>query len=265
MEISNSIGYSQLGLYKSLFRGREDVHAKFWINPLQSKSGFAPVYKLNHSVPLNNTVIASHLLGKEVIGIYPLQPDNTTYFLAIDFDKYNWLHESLLLQQIAEKYNLSSYLERSKSGNGGHVWFFFEKNIPAWQTRQLGKLLLGKAGIFIHKSFDRMFPSQDEHTGKGLGNLIVLPLQGKYLEQRNTAFVDQEGNALEDQWGYLQNIVKISHEQVEQMLQRAIITISTSKTNSKTESIIESNENEEISIKTTSSPKVKLVHFSYII
>lgn len=111
--------------YRSIFKAREDVYAKFWIHPSQSKSGFAPVYKLNNAIPFNDSVLTLHLLGKETIGVYPLLSDNTTCFLAVDFDKQNWLKECLALQQVACKHNFPCYLERSKSGNGGHVWFFF--------------------------------------------------------------------------------------------------------------------------------------------
>ena len=103
--------------------------------------------------------------------------------MAVDFDKENWLEESLQLIETANKFHLSCYLERSKSGNGSHVWFFFEAAIPAWKARQLGKYLLSQALQVSQKAFDRLFPSQDEHSGKGYGNLIALPLQGEYLKR----------------------------------------------------------------------------------
>jgi hypothetical protein len=33
-------------------------------------------------------------------------------------------------------------LERSRSGNGGHVWFFFDEAIPASLARKLGAHIL---------------------------------------------------------------------------------------------------------------------------
>jgi hypothetical protein len=33
-------------------------------------------------------------------------------------------------------------LERSRSGRGGHVWFFFEEATPAALARKLGSFLL---------------------------------------------------------------------------------------------------------------------------
>lgn len=171
------LGQERVNLFRTLFRGRENVFAKYWAVPNSSKSGYFPVYRLNDKQRiLDDSVISFHLLGKELIGIYPLLSDNSTYFLAIDFDRERWLTEAGKVVNIALKLELQCYLERSKSGNGGHVWFFFETNIPAWKARRLGKYLLTQAKVTTRQTFDRMFPSQDEHHGKGFGNLIALPI-----------------------------------------------------------------------------------------
>lgn len=101
--------------------------------------------------------------------------------------------------QICSTHYLSCYLERSRSGNGGHVWLFFETTIAGWKARQLGKFLLSEAKIFSRKTYDRMFPSQDAHTGKGFGNLIALPLQGNAIKQKNTVFINTSGEPYPDQ------------------------------------------------------------------
>src|SRR5699024_5315279 len=114
--------------------------------------------------------------GKETIGIYPLLKNNTSWLLAADFDKHNWREESRQFVQVCKRYNLSAYLERSKSGNGGHIWIFFRTPFPAWKSRKVAFHLLREAGILSEfdkdGSFDRLFPNQDYHSGKGLGNLI---------------------------------------------------------------------------------------------
>lgn len=165
--------------------------------------------------------------GRELIGLYPLLPDNTCFFLAIDFDGPGWLNQAISVIDIAIKHHLPVYLERSKSGNGGHVWFFFETNIPAGKARSFGKLLLTGSGIRNRRIFDRLFPSQDERRGKGFGSLIALPLQGQYLKQGNTAFVDLEGNAIVDQWNYLSSFRKIDEAKINQALSEKLRRLQT--------------------------------------
>ena len=264
--MENLLGITQakINLFKSLFRGRIDIYAKLWKNPINSKSGYAPVFTLNSGFALNDSVIKQHLIGKETIGIYPLLHNNTVYFLAIDFDRENWLKESLSLIEAANKYSLPCYLERSKSGNGSHVWLFFETEIPAWKARQLGKYLLSKVLSTSHKAFDRLFPSQDEHSGKGYGNLIALPLQGEYLNHGNSSFIDLNGSAYEDQWAYLNSLVKISASDIDKILNSVEIIQPKPRTRTDTP-VGEINDDEEDTfIKTTPSPHAKLILSSQI-
>ena len=264
MENLPGITQAKINLFKSLFRGRIDIYAKLWKNPINSKSGYAPVFTLNSGFALNDSVIKQHLIGKETIGIYPLLHNNTVYFLAIDFDRENWLKESLSLIEAANKYSLPCYLERSKSGNGSHVWLFFETEIPAWKARQLGKYLLSKALSTSHKAFDRLFPSQDEHSGKGYGNLIALPLQGEYLNHGNSSFIDLNGSAYEDQWAYLNSLVKISASDIDKILNSVEIIQPKPRTRTDTP-VGEINDDEEDTfIKTTPSPHAKLILSSQI-
>ena len=184
-----------------------------------SGQAFSPVYRLNDVTrPLTDAVIVDHLNGGEVIGVYPLLANNTTHFLAIDFDGDGWLEAARRVVETAARGQVLSYLERSRSGNGGHVWFFFDQPVPAAKARLLGKKLLEQSGA-DQRSFDRMFPSQDAHTGKGFGNLIVLPLHGRYLEAENTAFIDTDGEVIADQWAYLNAIKRVAAAAIEQFLQ----------------------------------------------
>lgn len=204
--------HQNIELYKSLFRGREEIYAVRWER--DGKSGYMPAYEVDWTnyekhklqggtfsnyrnkklLPYNNTAIKIHLEGKATHGIYPLLEDNTSYFIAVDFDKTNWDTSILKLYGACQKQKIQSYIEKSRSGNGGHLWIFFEKPFPAIQSRKIMFELLRQANIISHfekePSFDRIFPNQDFHSGKGMGNLIALPLQGTSLLNGNSCFLN---------------------------------------------------------------------------
>jgi len=209
-----SILVDHIETYKSLFRGREDIYAIRWEK--DGKSGYMPAYKVDWSdynihkskggsfkdyskkehQPLTDEVLNRHLRGTDTIGIYPLLEDNTSFFIAADFDDNDWRDSIHKLYLVCQKHKIPAYIERSRSGNGGHLWIFFEENFPADQTRKLLYELLREASIISHfdkePSFDRLFPNQDFHTGRGMGNLIALPLNGNSLMNGNSAFLDPQ-------------------------------------------------------------------------
>lgn len=236
MALSNE----QIELFQSLFRGREDIHARRWEN--EDRDGYMPAYNVDwdryekhkalggtfqdfehkEPAPLTPAVIRKHLSGKETIGIYPLLKNNTSWLLAADFDKDNWMQESRQFVEVCDQYHISAYLERSRSGNGGHVWIFFQQPYPAWKSRKMAFYLLREAGILSEfekdASFDRLFPNQDYHSGKGLGNLIALPLNKKWMAEGNTFFIDPEtGEPFSDQWNFLEEVQKVSASRLDQM------------------------------------------------
>lgn len=222
----------QITLFRSLFHGRADVFAIYWEKG--SKHGYMPAYDFDpyhfrqhkvsggtfqnyqdkHYLSLNDAQIAKHLEGGQLIGIYPLLQDNSTWFLAADFDKQDWDFESRSFLQICWKNRIPAYLERSRSGNGGHVWIFFEQPYLAHRSRAVFISLLEQSGAISifnkSSSFDRLFPNQDRHSGKGLGNLIALPLYKPALDKGNSCFVDPDTiEPYPDQWAFLQNIQRV--------------------------------------------------------
>jgi len=235
----------QCSLFKTLFKGREDIYATR--KEYNGKGQYFPAYSLNwdeynrHKAsggtldnftnkkprPLTDDVLTRHLIGQEIIGIYPLLPDNTSWFIAADFDqssstKKNWIDDCRAFISQCEKHQLPVYLERSRSGLGGHIWMFFDAPYPAVKSRQLFLTLLTETGItspFDKKSnFDRLFPNQDSHSGKGFGNLIALPMQKAALEKGNTCFIDPATlEPFADQWAFMRAIRKVSPEKLDQL------------------------------------------------
>ena len=196
----------KIELFHSLFRGRNDVFAVRWESP--RGKGYKPV-----RAPFGPEVIQGHLLGKAVVGVYPLLPDNTTWFLAIDCDGALAGRDAQALVEQCRARELPVALERSRSGQGFHLWFFFESPIAAAKARAFGSHLVRSAAIEL-QSLDRFFPSQDCHTGpKGLGNLIALPLQKEVRGQDNSVFVDPVSlQAFPSQWSFFKGVQKLSEE-----------------------------------------------------
>ncbi|RWZ87059.1 MAG: DEAD/DEAH box helicase [Hydrotalea sp. AMD] len=182
---------------------------------------------------LTDDEIAKHLKGEQYIGIYPLLPDNTSWFLAADFDEDNWVHDSRKFLKVCNEKGIPAYLERSRSGKGGHVWIFFEHPYPAIRSRKIFISILEQSGAFSifdkGSSFDRLFPNQDFHSRKGLGNLIALPLFKKTLEQGNSCFIDAETlQPIKEQFEFLKNIKRVSISELNKHYQSvSTLTIST--------------------------------------
>ena len=200
---SDSSIAEKIALFRILFRGREDVYPVFWINERIGKKGYSPAVKGGWSgfrekqkdyLPLTPDVIQAHLSGEETIGVYPILKDNTCWFLASDFDGTDWAEDAVSYRDSCEHRGIPAYLERSRSGNGGHVWIFFSGPVPASSARRLGASLLRETmtvrGEMDLASYDRFFPNQDYLPKGGFGNLIALPLQKKCRVLGDAEFLD---------------------------------------------------------------------------
>ena len=196
---------------------------------------------------LTGQVLYEHLIGaredaSDVIGLYPMFPDETINFLVFDFDCHDdlnggddganidleWVAEVNAFRKICEINAVPILVERSRSGKGAHIWIFFEKPILASIARRFGTVLLTQGAESVNmrsfKYYDRMLPAQDHiplntKTGKpGLGNLVALPLQGQALKLGNSAFIDENWNAYPNQWECLKEVKKLSSETVEERI-----------------------------------------------
>jgi hypothetical protein len=120
--------------------------------------------------------------------------DETCWFLAADFDGSHWQHDVTAVIEACRQIGLPTVLERSRSGNGAHLWFFFAEPIPAAIARRLGAHILTETmerrPEIGFRSYDRLFPNQDTLPKGGFGNLIALPLQKEARLRGNTVFVD---------------------------------------------------------------------------
>ncbi len=240
----------KIALFRSLFRGREDVFAKRWTSAKTGKSGYAPVCTTERPpwsrlkpedkmadrsnrdfLALTDSVIASHLRGKGadgrdfIVGVYPLLADETCWFPAADFDKESWQRDVAAFLATCRVKGVPAALERSRSGNGAHVWIFFAEPVPAALARRLGAHILtetmDRAPDIGFESYDRFFPNQDTMPLGCFGNLIALPLQHGPRQSANSVFLDEEFQPHADQWRYLSGVRRISMTEVSRVVDEA--------------------------------------------
>lgn len=251
----DSSSADKVGLFRRLFLGRTDVFPVRWENPNTGRSGYAPAcanewirgvcgkpkIKCGECpnqafIAVTNNVIERHLRGDDgvrpngrgrdfVVGVYPLLFDDTCGFLAVDFDGEDWPRDTLAFLQACRELDVPAALERSRSGNGGHVWLFFSEPAPAADARRLGTLLLTRAmnqrPEIGFTSYDRLFPSQDTMPSGGFGNLIALPLQRRARDSGNSVFIDDDLNPLDDQWAFLAGLRRISPSNLAALITKA--------------------------------------------
>lgn len=234
----------RLEIFMNYFKGRTDVYAqKFYSKKHQRYEyafvcnnkfikGVCPIGQKKctsdcqhfHPTPLTHNIFLNHLTKENsVIGMYPLLTDNTCYFLVIDFDKDEWFENLLCVYRTAKKYSIACVMERSQSGNGGHLWIFFENALKATKARMLGDFLLKEAmksnKHLSFDSFDRMFPNQDYLSQKGFGNCIALPLQYECVKQGNSLFINEFQEYIKKPFHFLMATPKVKESVVDQLIQ----------------------------------------------
>jgi hypothetical protein len=240
----------KIALFRTLFRGREDVYPRRFESRRSGKTGYQPVCanewvrgvcekpRIKCSDCLHQRFLAVtddpirwHLSGQDnegkdfVMGIYPMLRDETCFLLAVDFDKEGWREDARAFWETCRRLKVPAALERSRSGNGAHIWIFFNEATPASLVRKLGSHILtetmeSRPDIGL-SSYDRFFPNQDTLPKGGFGNLIALPLQRRPRESGNSVFLDEDLVPYPDQWAFLSTVRNIDRSAVETIVRNA--------------------------------------------
>lgn len=235
----------KVSLFRSLFRGRDDVYAKGfrdrkpdakpdaisyapaclneWTPPCRTVGHKCRICRHRENAPLTDEIIAAHLSStnddfKGAVGLYVMRSDDTVALLATDFDGTGWQCAAAAFRQACRDRGFDVAVERSRSGNGAHAWLFFDAPVEARAARALGTSLLtdaiGRCDALSLASYDRMFPAQDTRTAEGFGSLIALPLQGWARARGNAVFVDDDLIPYDDQWAYLASVRRVEAAEV---------------------------------------------------
>ncbi|MFH1864425.1 MAG: restriction endonuclease subunit R, partial [Candidatus Eisenbacteria bacterium] len=234
-------------LFMDVFRGRTDVYPKRWVNTKKDTKGYSPACGNEWApglcdkrsvkcgecpnqafIPVTEKTVHDHFQGRHVIGIYPMLPDETCWFLAVDFDKGQWQDDVTAFINTCKAKGVPHAVERSRSGNGAHVWFFFAAPVGASTARKMGCFLITETMARRHElpmtSYDRFFPNQDTMPRGGFGNLIALPFQDGPRQQGNSVFVDETWTPFADQWAFLSSVRRMQPADVEALAREAAET-----------------------------------------
>lgn len=243
----------KIAIFRRLFAGRSDVFALRWENAKDGRAGYAPACSNewiagvcgkpkikcgacpNQAfIPITDDTIKRHLRGSfgsnggradYVMGVYPLLQDDTCWFLTADFDGEHWADDARAYVETCRARNVPAALERSRSGQGGHVWIFFSQPLAAREARQLGAALMTETmerrPEIGFTSYDRFFPNQDSMPAGGFGNLIALPLARRTRERGNSVFVDDDLEPYDDQWAFLESLPRMTLAAVSTVVQEA--------------------------------------------
>ena len=242
-ELSRLSTEDKVALFRRLFRGRTDVYAARWESK-NGRSGYAPACANEWRpgicekprikcgdcpnrafLPVTNDLIYDHLAGKVTAAVYPLLPDDSCYFVAVDFDEADWCEDARAFVHSCRELDVPAALEISRSGNGVHAWIFFSNAVAARDARRLGTAIVSHTCAQTRQlklsSYDRLFPSQDTMPKGGFGNLIALPLQKRPRENGHSVFVDDNFKSYADQWAFLASVPTMTPVSVANVIFRA--------------------------------------------
>ncbi len=212
--------------YLRLFSGREDCFARQWADRGEGKSGYVPERR-----PFGFSELEEHLAGRKTYGIYLLQSDARVRTALIDMDlaarfrqgrvsaedrRLIYREREYLFQRIREisgEADTRPLIEFS-GGKGYHFWYFFdppkEANLARAFLECIRQTLAGDVSTFHLE----VFPKQDSLSGKGLGNLVKLPLGIHRLTGKRSYFIDCADRSTEAQLSFLQQAVYTDPERV---------------------------------------------------
>lgn len=226
-------------LYLRRFAGRPDVYAvryefrdgdpQYWPSNYSGDSEFVrdviskTVTEIG-SAEYGAEAVEAHIYGEHFLGTYPLHEDSTVKFFVLDFDGKHgdpWEEARDQRETFLKHAGIKTYLERSRSGNGYHLWGFLDEPMDAAKVRRALRQYIDSA-----TTYDRMFPNQDSvYPGRPLGNLIALPLYGPGVAEGKGVFVQVgvfgEPVEIKDQKQFLADMETVSVDKLYELYQDA--------------------------------------------
>jgi len=198
----------KIELFKSLFFARTDIFAKKWISKDGSKRSFFPLtqtFRGSDYLPLTNNDVELHLRGKVQLGSYLINSSNQSKYIVLEvLDKdINALLKTFASMNIEAVFEYSSY-------NSIFIWIFFQDFIDTKSSRVFAQYILKKSNITA-----KIFPTKEFVTNGNFDEAIELPLHLEFRNENKTVFFEPNTKEIfKDQWKLLQNITKVSSENI---------------------------------------------------
>lgn len=209
-----------------LFAGREDCFARQWANRDEGKSGYVPERR-----PFGPAELEEHLMGRKTYGIYLLQSNARVRTAVIDMDlsprfrsgKISADDRRLVLRErqylfarvkeLSMQANTRPMIEFS-GGKGFHFWYFFDPAVEAGAARGLLETIRNSLAGDISAFGLEVFPKQDALSGKGLGNLVKLPLGIHRLTGKRSYFIECADRSNDAQMAFLEGVAFTDLERI---------------------------------------------------
>jgi hypothetical protein len=216
----------QLGRFLHLFQGREDCFARQWADRGNATQGYSPVRR-----SMTAADVRDHVRGLRTYGIYLLQRDSRVRLAVVDADLASRFRtgalsardrdlvrreKSYLLERLPElsrQAGLPCLVEFS-GGKGFHFWTFFKDPVPAAAARQALQQAARRLEPDLSCFTLEVFPKQDQLAGKGLGNLVKLPLGLHRGTGKRSFFVHVADRSVDGQLSALEKVRLIPPDQV---------------------------------------------------